>query len=177
MFGYTPYCSSKHALVGLTGRSVLSSCHREYGCATGLPCRIRFAHGRRARHIPHAGEPRAGPDHSQVVLDTIVKDTLAGIRAERFLIVPGTAARVAAFGLRHFPGISGRTGTERCGRFIGARLSKSRRSVLSGQSDGQPLQASAEEPRPGQAVRGGMTRPPRTARCLQFQRPNQAGSE
>jgi 3-dehydrosphinganine reductase len=36
----------------------------------------------------------------------IAADTLSGIRANRFLIVPGAMARAAAFGIRHFPRVA-----------------------------------------------------------------------
>lgn len=105
VFGYTTYCSSKHALVGLT--ESLRYELRPQGIRVHLVCPAEFD----SPMVDELDTYRTPENRAHVLtipkasVDTIVKDTLAGIRAERFLIVPGTTARVAAFGLRHFPGI------------------------------------------------------------------------
>jgi 3-dehydrosphinganine reductase len=104
VFGYTPYCSSKHALVGLTESLRLELVPQ--GIRVHLVCPAEFD----SPMVDELDTYRTPENRAQVQtipkssVDTIAKDTLAGIRAERFLIVPGTTARLAAFGLRHFPG-------------------------------------------------------------------------
>jgi 3-dehydrosphinganine reductase len=104
VFGYTSYCSSKHALVGLTESLRFELLPQ--GIRVHLVCPAEFD----SPMVDELDTYRTPENRAQVQtipkssVDTIVKDTLAGIRAERFLIVPGATARVAAFGLRHFPG-------------------------------------------------------------------------
>lgn len=105
VFGYTAYCSSKHALVGLT--ESLRYELQPQGIRVHLVCPAEFD----SPMVDELDKHRTPENRAQVLtipkssVDTIVKDSLAGIRAERFLIIPGGLARAVAFGLRHFPGI------------------------------------------------------------------------
>ena len=105
VFGYTAYCSSKHALVGLT--ESLRYELQPQGIRVHLICPAEFD----SPMVDELDKNRTPENRAQVQtipkssVDMIVKDTLAGIRAERFLIIPGGLARIAAFGLRHFPSI------------------------------------------------------------------------
>jgi 3-dehydrosphinganine reductase len=105
VFGYTAYCSSKHALVGLT-ESLRYELHPQ-GVTVHLVCPAEFD----SPMVDELDTYRTPENRAHVLtvpktsVDTIVKGTLDGIRAGRFLIVPGGFARGAAFGLRHFPGL------------------------------------------------------------------------
>jgi len=105
VFGYTAYCSSKYALVGLT--ESLRYELQPQGVTVHLVCPAEFD----SPMVDELDTYRTPENRAQVrtipksSVDTIVKGTLAGIRAGRFLIVPGGLARGAAFSLRHFPGI------------------------------------------------------------------------
>jgi 3-dehydrosphinganine reductase len=104
-FGYTAYCASKHALVGLS--ESLRYELKPQGVKVHLVCPAEFD----SPMVEEMNRNRTPENRAQVLtipkssVETIVKGTLAGIRAERFLIVPGGGARSAAFGIRHFPGI------------------------------------------------------------------------
>ncbi|MDR3415085.1 MAG: SDR family NAD(P)-dependent oxidoreductase [Nevskia sp.] len=106
VFGYTPYCAAKHALVGLTdslryelapqGVKVHLVCPAEFDS----PMVDALDRSRTPENRAHTLTiPKTG-------VEVIVKGTLAGIRAGRFLIVPGTRTRMASFFMRHFPGIT-----------------------------------------------------------------------
>lgn len=105
VFGYTAYCSSKHALVGLT--ESLRYELMPQGVTVHLVCPGEFD----SPMVDELDTYRSPENRAQVLtipkmpVDAVAKSTLAGIRAGRFLIVPGGLARAAAFGLRHFPGI------------------------------------------------------------------------
>lgn len=105
VFGYTAYCSSKHALVGLT--ESLRYELQPQGVTVHLVCPGEFD----SPMVDELDTYRTPENRAQVLtvpkasVDTIAKGTLAGLRAGRFLIIPGGLARSAAFGLRHFPGI------------------------------------------------------------------------
>ncbi len=105
-FGYTPYCASKHALVGLTeslryelepeGIKVHLVCPGEFDSpmVDELECYRTPENRAHAQTIPKA------------TVATIADATLDGIRADRFLIVTGRATRLAAFANRHFPALT-----------------------------------------------------------------------
>jgi 3-dehydrosphinganine reductase len=106
VFGYTPYCSSKHALVGLTeslrfelapmGVTVHLVCPGEFDSPmTDELEAIRTPENRaHAQTIPKAS------------VESIAAATLAGIQSNRFFIVPGTMTQLVAFAARHFPGLT-----------------------------------------------------------------------
>jgi 3-dehydrosphinganine reductase len=104
-FGYTAYCASKHAVVGLTdslrcelkpqGVRVHVVCPGEFDS----PMVDELDRYRSAENRAHVGTlPKAS-------LDTIVEGTLSGLRAGRYAIFPGAAARAAALGIRLMPAV------------------------------------------------------------------------
>lgn len=104
-YGYSSYCASKHALVGLS--EVLRFELKPQGVQVHLVCPGEFDSPmvdavdtyRSAENRAHTlSIPKAS-------VQVIAKDTLAGIRANRFQIIPGTTTRLAAFCARHFPGL------------------------------------------------------------------------
>jgi 3-dehydrosphinganine reductase len=106
VFGYTPYCSSKHALVGLT--ESLRFELAPMGITVHLVCPGEFESPMTEElDATRTPENRA---HTQTIpkasVQSIAEATLAGIRSGRFMIVPGTAARSVAFALRHFPALT-----------------------------------------------------------------------
>lgn len=106
VFGYTPYCAAKHALVGFS--EALRYELKPAGVRVQLVCPPEFDSPMvEALDMTRTPENRA---HVLTVpketLSTIVEGTLAGMRSGRFLIVPGPRAATAAFGIRHFPGLT-----------------------------------------------------------------------
>lgn len=105
VFGYTAYSSSKHALVGLT--ESLRYELRPQGISVHLVCPGEFD----SPMVDELERDRTPENRAHVLtipkssVEVVAKDTLAGIRAGRFLIVPGRLARGVVFGLRHFPSI------------------------------------------------------------------------
>lgn len=95
VFGYSAYCSGKHALVGLTqtlryeleprGVSVHLVCPPEFDSPMiEVLDRTRTAQNRaHTLTIPKVG------------IDKVVAETLSGIARDRFLIVPGARTRIA----------------------------------------------------------------------------------
>lgn len=108
VFGYTPYCSAKHALVGLT--ESLRYELKPQGITVHLVCPPEFdspmVDDLDAYRTP---ENRA---HTLMIpklpLDVVVKDTMKGIEKNRFRIIPGFQTRLMVFGMQHFPAISRR---------------------------------------------------------------------
>jgi len=105
VFGYTPYCSAKHALVGLTeslrfelepqGLRVHLVCPGEFDS----PMVDELEKSRTPENRAHTLTiPKTG-------VEAIVSGLLDGVAREQFLIVPGTLAKVAATGMRHLPGV------------------------------------------------------------------------
>ena len=105
-FGYTPYCSAKHALMGLTdclyyelepqGIKVQLVCPGEFDS----PLVDELETYRTPENRVHTlSIPKSS-------LDTIVEGTIAGIRADKHCIIPSAGARVMAFVLRHLPGLA-----------------------------------------------------------------------
>mgnify|MGYP003466130895 FL=1 len=106
VFGYTPYCSSKHALVGLT--ESLRYELAPMGITVHLVCPGEFDSPMTDElDASRTPENRA---HTQTIpkasVESIAEATLAGIRSDRFLIVPGRMTRTVAFALRHFPALT-----------------------------------------------------------------------
>ena len=63
-FGYTAYCSSKFALVGLTDTLRCELGPRGVRVHLVLPPGVRLSHGGRAEHLPHGREPGTDPDRT-----------------------------------------------------------------------------------------------------------------
>lgn len=106
VFGLTAYCASKHALVGLS--EVLRYELRPQGVRVQLVCPTEFD-----SPLVAAFDPTRTPENRahaltvpRVDIGTIVAGTLAGLRSQRFLIVPGRRSRLAAWGIRHFPALA-----------------------------------------------------------------------
>jgi len=104
-FGYTPYCASKHALVGLS--EALRYELEPLGIRLHLVCPGEFD----SPMVDELERYRTPENRAHVqtipkaTLATVADETLAGIRADRFLIVPGMATRFVAFANRHFPAL------------------------------------------------------------------------
>jgi 3-dehydrosphinganine reductase len=106
VFGYTPYCSSKHALVGLT--ESLRFELAPMGVTVHLVCPGEFDSPMTDElDTTRTPENRA---HTQTIpkasVESIAEATLDGIRSDRFFIVPGRMTRSVAFALRHFPALT-----------------------------------------------------------------------
>jgi 3-dehydrosphinganine reductase len=106
VFGYTPYCSAKHALVGLT--ESLRYELKPMGIRVHLVCPGEFD----SPMVDELDRTRTPENRAHVLtipkatVTRIAAGTLAGIRAGQFMIVPGVQTRVAAFGVRHFPALT-----------------------------------------------------------------------
>jgi 3-dehydrosphinganine reductase len=105
VFGLTPYCASKHALVGLT--ESLRYELRPTGIKVHLVCPGEFDSPMvdeldRYRTPENRAHSLTIPKASAAA---IADATMAGIRADRFLIVPGAATGLAVFAIRHFPAL------------------------------------------------------------------------
>jgi 3-dehydrosphinganine reductase len=113
VFGYTPYCASKHALVGLSeslryelapaGVTVHLVCPGEFDS----PMVDELDRNRTPENRAHA------LTIPKVSVDTVADATVAGIRAGRFFIVPGAPTRLVAFAIRHFPALTRALGDRR----------------------------------------------------------------
>ena len=106
VFGYTTYCSSKFALVGLT--ESLRYEMKPLGVKVHLVCPSEFA----SPMTEHLNDTRTPENKAHTLtipeydIDTMVKDTVKGIERGKFLIVPGTLCRMTIWSARHFPGIT-----------------------------------------------------------------------
>lgn len=112
-FGYTQYCASKHALVGLS--EVLRYELKPQGIQVHLVCPGEFD----SPMVDAVDQYRTAENraHVQTIPKTgvqvIATDTLAGIRAGKFMIIPGRTTRLAAWVVRHFPQLN---------RWVGDRI-------------------------------------------------------
>lgn len=106
VFGYTPYCSSKFALVGLT--KSLRYEMKPLGVKVHLVCPSEFA-SPMTENFNDIRTPE-NKEHTLTIpeydIDTMVKDTIKGIEKGKFLIVPGLLCRLIVMGARHFPAIT-----------------------------------------------------------------------
>jgi len=125
VFGYTSYCSSKHALVGLSESlryelkpldvKVHLVCPGEFDS----PMVDKLDSNRTNENRAHAQTiPRA-------TVEKIASHTLAGIQSNQFMIIPGILTRAAAFSVRHLIGVSRRLGDN-----IVARAQKNKQPPL-----------------------------------------------
>ena len=106
VFGYTPYCSSKFAIVGLT--ESLRYEMKPLGVKVQLVCPSEFE-SPMTRNVVDSRSPE-NKAHTLTIpeydIDTIVRDMIKGIEKGRFLIVPGRLCRMTVWGARHYPAIS-----------------------------------------------------------------------
>ena len=102
-FGYSSYCASKHALVGLS--EVLRFELKLQGVQVHLVCPGEFDSPMVDTLDTYRTPENRAHTHTipKASVETIAADTLAGIRANRFQIIPGTTARLAGFFIRHWP--------------------------------------------------------------------------
>ncbi|PKN52114.1 MAG: short-chain dehydrogenase [Deltaproteobacteria bacterium HGW-Deltaproteobacteria-13] len=106
VFGYTTYCSSKFALVGLT--ESLRYEMNPLGVSVHLVCPSEFA----SPMTEHLNDTRTPENKAHTLtipeydIDTMVRDTIKGIKKGKFLIVPGKFCRLTVWGARHFPAIT-----------------------------------------------------------------------
>jgi len=106
VFGYTPYCSSKFALVGLT--EALRYEMKPLGVKVHLVCPSEFA----SPMTEHLNDTRTPENKAHTLtipeydIDTMVKDTIKGIEKGKFMIVPGMLCKLTVLGARYYPTIS-----------------------------------------------------------------------
>jgi 3-dehydrosphinganine reductase len=106
VYGYAAYSSSKFALVGLS--EALRVELRRTGVRVHLVCPPEFD----SPMVEELDRDRTPENRAHTLsiakttIDSVVRETLAGVTRGRFLIVPGTWTKLAAFGIRHFPAAS-----------------------------------------------------------------------
>ncbi|HVU04950.1 MAG TPA: SDR family NAD(P)-dependent oxidoreductase [Polyangiaceae bacterium] len=110
VFGYTAYCASKHALLGVSDALRVELAPR--GILVQVACPGEFDSPMvealdRTRTPENRAHTLALP---RTDMAEIVRDLIRAMEGDRFLTVPGRRARLFAFGLRHFPGIGRRVG-------------------------------------------------------------------
>jgi 3-dehydrosphinganine reductase len=106
VFGYTTYCSSKFALVGLT--EALRYEMKPLGVGVHLVCPSEFVSPMTLdlndiRTPENKAHTLTIPEYD---IDTMVKDTINGIEKGKFLIIPGLLCRLTVWGARSFPAIT-----------------------------------------------------------------------
>lgn len=106
VFGYTPYCSAKHALVGFT-----ESLYYELspqGIDVRLICPSEFDSPMVDElEVNRTPENRVHTRTIPIVdIDTIVSGIFKGLSTNKFLIIPGSITKAAAYGMRYLPSIS-----------------------------------------------------------------------
>ena len=105
VYGYTSYCASKHALVGLT--ETLRFEVEPRGIKVHLVCPGEFD----SPMVDEVERHRSPENRAHALtipkasVESIADGTLAGIRAGRFVIVPGATTGLIASLIRHFPGL------------------------------------------------------------------------
>ncbi|MBN8412389.1 MULTISPECIES: SDR family NAD(P)-dependent oxidoreductase [Halomonas] len=108
VFGYTPYCASKHALVGLTESLYYELSPR--GIRVQLACPGEFD----SPMVDQLEQGRTPENRAQTLsipkasVDAIADDIMAGLAQGDFLIVPTRKARLATLGMRLLPSLSRR---------------------------------------------------------------------
>ena len=115
VFGYSAYCASKYALLGLSetlrfefapqGLKVQVVCPGEFD--SPMVDALNAGAGRSPENRVHTlSIPKIG-------VDVVVRDTVHGMEGNAFMIVPGKMASLAVVGLRHFPDLSRKVGDRR----------------------------------------------------------------
>jgi 3-dehydrosphinganine reductase len=116
VYGYAPYCSAKHALVGLS--ETLRIELQGEGVSVHLVCPPEFESPMVTdieRYRSHENRSMArsiGVMSAAAVAD----ETLAGIERDQFMIIPGRNARVMTALARAFPGLARRSIDSRLAR-------------------------------------------------------------
>ena len=106
VFGYTTYCSSKFALVGLS--ESLRYEMKPLGVMVHLVCPSEFVSPMTldlndTRTPENKAHTLTIPEYD---IETMVKDTIKGMEKGKFLIIPGLLCRLTVWGARSFPAIS-----------------------------------------------------------------------
>ena len=106
VFGYTTYCSSKFALVGLS--ESLRYEMKPLGVKVHLVCPSEFASPMtQSLNDTRTPENKA---HTLTIpeydIETMVKDTIKGMEKGNFLIIPGLLCRITVWAARQFPAIT-----------------------------------------------------------------------
>jgi 3-dehydrosphinganine reductase len=106
VFGYAAYCSSKHALIGLT--EALSFELKPMGVGIQVACPPEFD----SPMVDALDQTRTPENRAHVLmipkmsLEDITAGILRGMQSSELIIIPGAQSKLMAFGLRHFPTIS-----------------------------------------------------------------------
>ncbi|MFT3921796.1 MAG: SDR family NAD(P)-dependent oxidoreductase [Myxococcales bacterium] len=105
VYGYTAYCGSKHALLGAS--EALRAELAPQGVRVQVLCPGEFD----SPMIEELDRYRTPENRAHTLaipktpVPVIVRDTLAGLESERFLLIPGAPARLTAMALRHAPAL------------------------------------------------------------------------
>ncbi len=104
--GYGPYCTSKHALVGLTETMRIELAPQ--GVRVHLVCPPEFDSPMVTEVESYRSAQNRAMARSLGVLsvESVASEILAGLERGRFLIIPGRSARVATTLARLFPGLA-----------------------------------------------------------------------
>jgi len=122
VFGYTAYCASKYALLGVSEALRLELVPR--GIRVQVACPGEFESPMvealdRSRSPENRAHARTLP---RTPVDEIVRDLLRGLESDAFMIVPGRMARLFAFGIRHFSATNRRVGDRKVkAAYVGPR--------------------------------------------------------
>ena len=106
VFGYTAYCSSKYALLGLS--EALRAELKPRGIKVQIVCPPEFD----SPMVDALDQTRTPENKAHTLtipklgVETVVEDVVAGMEQNRFLIIPGKQTRLMALGIRHFPAIT-----------------------------------------------------------------------
>jgi 3-dehydrosphinganine reductase len=106
VFGYTSYCSSKFALVGLS--ESLRYEMKPLGVKVHLVCPSEFDSPMTqtlndTRTPENKAHTLSIPEYE---IDIMVRDTVKGIEKGKYLIVPGIFCKITVWAARHFPAIT-----------------------------------------------------------------------
>lgn len=106
VFGYAAYCSSKHALIGLT--EALSYELKPMGVKIQVACPPEFD-----SPMVDALEQSRTPENKahtltipKMSVEAITKGILNGLNGNSLIIIPGLQSKLMAFFIQHFPAIS-----------------------------------------------------------------------
>ena len=104
VYGYGPYCASKHALVGLTETMRIEL--RPQGVRVHLVCPPEFE----SPMVDEVERYRSAENRAMargigvMTVEAVVSEILRGLEKDRYLIIPGRNARIATTLARLFPG-------------------------------------------------------------------------
>ncbi|MEW5735374.1 MAG: SDR family NAD(P)-dependent oxidoreductase [Thermodesulfobacteriota bacterium] len=113
VYGYSAYCSSKHAVVGLSGSL------RAELCGTGVSVCVACPGEFESPMVADLNTYRTPENEAMaqtipvMTAEDVAKEIVGGIEKGRFLIVPGLPARVITTFNRWFPGLARRVADRR----------------------------------------------------------------